>query len=108
MKVSVFLVLIMLVVSCATFELSDNAKSVVQIQPEQAKSCKLITKSYVQNLKGFGPEECKANAHIRIKNIVAELGGNAYTVTFEKSQICIRGGTGVAYTVYQCVDSSGN
>ena len=104
MRVSVFLVLIMLVVSCTTFELSDKATTVVQIQLEQAKACRLVAESHVENLKGFGPEECKANTHILIKNIVAELGGNAYTVSFEKSRICIAGGTGVSYKAYQCTD----
>lgn len=102
MKFIYFVILILLISGCTTFDLSDKGKNVELIQQEQTNSCQLITKSYVQNLEGFGPEECKANAHIRIKNIVAELGGNAYTIIFEKSRICIAGGTGVGYTVYNC------
>jgi|GEM_PF-4768525 len=105
MKASSFTLLTLLISGCSTIDLSNGGKNVKLIHAEQANSCKLLTKSYLHNSKGVGLEECKDNAHKKIKNIVVDLGGNAYMVTFEKSKLCAAGGTGVSYNVYNCLDS---
>lgn len=65
--------------------------------------CTLIKADEVNNASfGAYPEVCKERAFSEMKNLVAELGGNAYRYQIVQLNPCLTGGTTISFEAYSC------
>jgi len=100
---AIILVQILLLVSCSSVPLTPEGKRVRKIQPDWANTCRFITSEEINNASfGAHPGICAKRAHDAMRNRVAELGGNAYVITYETVSFCATGGTTVSFEVYSC------
>jgi hypothetical protein len=88
---------------CNSVPLTEGAKRTRMIQPDWANSCKFITSEEITNASfGASPAVCAKRAHDSMRNRVAELGGNAYLVTYRTVGPCLAGGTTISFEAYLC------
>jgi hypothetical protein len=103
MNKPVLLLTLSLLASCSSVPLTTEARRVREIQPDWANSCKLITTEEVNNTSfGAHPGICAQRAQDSMRNRVAELGGNAYVVTYRSVSLCLVGGTTISFEAYKC------
>ncbi|WP_432741121.1 hypothetical protein ABXJ76_13220 [Methylobacter sp. G7] len=65
--------------------------------------CTLIKTDEINNASfGAYPEVCKERAFSEMKNLVAQLGGNAYRYQIIQLAPCLMGGTTISFEAYSC------
>jgi hypothetical protein len=76
---------ILLIVGCANLILTQGGQMVRQMQPDFRNQCKFLGNHSVDSsgFQSMSHAQEYRNTHTKMKNRVAELGGNAYLITSE-------------------------
>jgi len=98
-----------LLLACKSIPLTESAKRVRMLEPEQAAACRFIANDQLRDASfGTNPGSCAQRADTTMKNRVAALGGNAYVVTYRLVRPCLAGGTTLIFDAYACEDGGGS
>ena len=90
-------------VARSSVPLTEGAKRTWLIQADWANRCKFITSEEITNASfGAAPAVCARRANDSMRNRVAELGGNAYLVSYRTVGPCTAGGTTISFEAYRC------
>ena len=95
-----------MLVACSSVPLSDGGRRVRMIEPDQTDACRFIANDQLSDsASGTSPGVCAQRADAAMKNRVAELGGNAYVITYRLVRPCLAGGTTLIFDAYHCPEN---
>ena len=87
--------------ACSITPQSPTARALRELG--STDTCTLIKTDEVNNASfGAFPEVCKERAFSEMKNLVAQLGGNAYRYQIVQINPCLMGGTTISFEAYSC------
>ena len=87
--------------ACSITPQTSAARDLLEIG--STKGCTLIKADEVNNASfGAYPEICKERAFSEMKNLVAQLGGNAYRYQIVDLSPCLMGGTTISFEAFSC------
>lgn len=98
----VALVVLLLLAACASdVVITPAAQRVRQITPGLL-ACRFIGQEFAQDTSGTHPENCTERAFDKMRNRVAEMGGNGYVILGRTVDACLLGGTRTRFEAYRC------
>jgi hypothetical protein len=90
-------------IACSITRQTPEARSLRELG--STDGCTLIKADEINNASfGAYPEVCKERAFSEMKNLVAQLGGNAYRYQILQIAPCLSGGTTISFEAYSCLN----